>query len=368
MSRSILALLAAAIVAAAAFVTYKVVVKKSDDQWAPPTAPVQPPPSHTPEPLPVEVQKLATSPELIESIKPASAGVIEKIHETAVTRGEVIVEFAGHKRIAAEIASLEGDIEKRIRPEIAAAQRVRDEAQAAGAPAGKLAVAEKRLADRQRSLADKQAKLAAKQRELEKLELRATTDGRVTAQVAPGAKVTPTDEIAKLTHVSTRIATFKNAGGSPNMRVILVSTASGRRLRCMVAKVDANGTTITCPLDVAPESTEVTFGGIDTMPPPAAESEQPDNEQIQIDPIVPTSAGSSGGSNQPTSGVATPPAPPPPPGQTSPPPVDAAASGSGETAPTPNSQPAATPANPTDHPPTKPAESAEPSPVPTSGQ
>lgn len=359
-SRLVLGLLAAAIVSAVAFVTYKIVVKKSATRWEPPAVQVQPP-TPTPEPLPVEVQKLATSPELIESIKPAAPSVVEKIHETAVTRGEVIVEYAGHKRIAAEIANLERDIEKRVEPEVAAAQKDRDAAQAAGA-AGKLALAQKRLADRQRSLNDKQAKLAVKRAELLKLELKAPADGKVVAQVSAGAKVTPADEIAKLTHTSMRIATFKNAGGNPGTRVHLVSTASSRRFSCVISKVDASGTMIVCPLDVAPESTEVTFGGIDTTP-PEPEAEVHDSEQIQIDPVAPGSAATTPGSGAAPSGSAPPvPAQPnPPPSKPAPPPAESPAEGSGESNAAPSSPPATSGA-PAENPGAKPAEPASDTP------
>lgn len=348
-SRSVVALLAAAIVAAVAFVTYKIAVKKSADHWEPVVAPdPAPEPTPMPEPPPVEVQKLDTSPEMIESIKSPTAGVIEKINETVVARGDVIVEFAGHKRLASEIASLEREIEKRVKPAVDAALKDRDAAEAAGAQ-GKLAAAEKRLADRQRSLNQKQTKLAAKRVELEKLEVKAPAGGSVAAQVAPGAKVTSADEIAKLTHTSKRVVTFKDAGGSPTVRVFLVSKASGRRLRCVVAKVGADGTTIECPLDVAPESTEVTYGGIDTTP--ENETNVPDNADIQIDPVVPDRASPvSGGAGASSGGTAAPAAPAasaapaaptaPAPSQAAAPVEESSTAGSGDTSVPPSSSPA----------------------------
>lgn len=287
-SRTALALLALLLVAGVGYVAYKVALKKPESQ--PASTAVVPAPSvaRPPEPPPVEVRQLDTTAEETESIKPPTANSIESIQEGVVKRGEVIVRFIGRKRIDIEISALQRDLEKRLQPELAAAQRDRQAAQAAG-NAAKLAEAEKRLADRQKSVSDRQAKLAAKKAEVEKYLFRAPADGKVVAKAAAGAKVSPTDEIAQLIHAPLRTVTFKNASGEPKTRVLLVSHASGRKLPCVVAKVDAAGTTIECPLDVAPAGAEVTFGGIDTSPPDAGE--------IQLEPPA---AGSAAVDNAPS--------------------------------------------------------------------
>lgn len=309
-SRSALGLLALLLVIAVAYVTYKVLLKKPEEQRAIKAAVPAPVVVKPPEPPPVEVEKLTNSDETTESIKPPVAVAIEKVQDGAVRRGDVMVRFVGHRRLDAEIAALEREIEKRVQPELAAALRDRQVAQTAGIPA-KVAEAEKRLTDRQKSLNDKQARLALKRTELQKFQLRAPADGRVIAQVAPGTKATPADEIAKLIRSPMRIVTFKIAEGEPKSRVILVSKASGRKLPCTVVKVDTNGTTIECPLDVAPANTEVTFGGIDTSPPEGADA-QPGSSAASSAPAASASgsatatggagAASTGGSAAATSG------------------------------------------------------------------
>lgn len=277
-SRAVVALLALLVVACVGYVAYKVALKKPDPQ--PSSASVTPEPEIAARPAApsVEVRQLGTSAEKTESIKPAGSGVIESIQEGAVKTGDIIVRFAGRKRLDAEVAALQRDLEKRLQPELAQAQRDRGAAQASG-NAAKLAETEKRVIDRQKSVAERQAKLALKQAELEKHVLRAPFDGRVVAKALPGAKVNPADEIAQLLRTSFRIATFKNAAGTPKTRVLLTSLASGRKLSCVVAAVDATGTTIECPLDVAPEGAEVTFGGIDASTPETSET-----SEIEIEP------------------------------------------------------------------------------------
>ena len=292
-SRALLVVFAIVIVAAAAFVVYKIVLKKSEDEQQS-QAPVVPPPPvkpTPPPPPPVESQKLATSPESSESIKPVAAGVIETIHEGQVKSGDVIVQFAGHKPIETEVKNLEHDIETRVKPEIAAAEKERDAAQTAGNKA-KVTETEGRIAERKKSLDDKQGKLTAKKSELDRFQLKAPADGKLTAKSKVGARVTPSDEIATLVHSATRVAKFTKADGGLKTRVVLVSKGDGKKLSCIVAMADASGITVECPADAAPEGTEVTFGGVDTSPPPEVDMTEP-------------AAGSAG------SAAAVPPPPPP---------------------------------------------------------
>jgi hypothetical protein len=270
-SRPLLVLLVVVAIAALAFVAYRYLMKPSSPTA---TAPVKPPmvavkPPPPPAPPPVESHKLVTTPEHTSDVKPTASGRIETlVPDGQVAADAVIATFAGAKPLQTEVAALSKDVEKRLPGEIDQAQKDSDAATSANARAA----AQARLADRQKSLADKQAKLTAKQADLDKLEIKAPSSGAVKAKSKVGAQVTANDAVFSLTQPALRIATFAKAdGATANARVLLVNKADGKQLSCTVASVDPGAIAIACPTDVAAEGADVTYGGIDTTPPPVVE-------------------------------------------------------------------------------------------------
>ncbi len=278
-STGLIVVLLIVVLGAIAFIVYKFALKKSEDDTQSSTTPTQPhvvkPPAPVkpPEPPPtpaVEVVKLTTGAETTAAVKPMATGQIEMIASDApVTAGDVIVAFAGHKPIETEIAGLERDIEKRVKPELAQAEKDRDAAQTANNKAA-VTAAEARIADRKKSLDDKQGKLAAKKAELEKLVIRAPATGKLTAKAKVGARVSSNDDLADIVIAPVRIAKFaKVPPVTPKARVTLVTKADHKTLSCLVTSSDPGTVTIECPQDAAADGAEVMFGGVDVTPPPA---------------------------------------------------------------------------------------------------
>lgn len=294
-SRPLLVGLVVVVLAVVAFLVYKNLIANhsAETENMPAPAKIEPAPP-PPAPAP-ETEKLATKALDSESIKPVSPGTLEMIaaSDAKVKEGDPLVRFTGAKALDTEVTALEKDIQQRIKAELAKAQQERDAAIAANDKPAQTR-AEAKLAERQKSLDDKQAKISTKKADLDKLQITASTTGTFTAKAKPGAKVTPTDEVGMLVREPTRTVTFKQAdpAAGPKARVILV-TKDGAKLACVVTLSDANGTTIECPENAAPEGTEVTFGGVDMTPPAAPGS----------DASVPGGSGGSAAAGSAASGV-----------------------------------------------------------------
>jgi hypothetical protein len=275
-SRPLLVGLVVVVLAVVAFLVYKNLIANhsAETENMPAPAKIEPAPPPAPAPAP-ETEKLATKALDSESIKPVSSGTIEMIaaSDAKVKEGDPLVRFTGAKALDTEVTALEKDIQQRVKAELAKAQQERDAAIAANDTPAQTR-AEAKVAERQKSLDDKQAKISTKKADLDKLQITASTTGTFTAKAKTGAKVTPTDEVGMLVRERTRTVTFKQAdpAAGPKARVILV-TKDGAKLACVVTLSDANGTTIECPENAAPEGTEVTFGGVDMTPPPATGSD-----------------------------------------------------------------------------------------------
>ncbi len=235
------------------------------------------PPAARPEPPPapaVETVKLTTGTESTSALKPSAAGQIEVIAAAGpVNAGDVVVRFVGHKPIETEVQGLERDIDKRVKPELAQAEKERDAAQTANNKAA-VTTAEGRIADRKKSLEDKQGKLAAKKAELDKFVIRAPAAGTLTVKGKVGARVSPSDEVATIVIAPVRIAKFAKAPPvAPKARVLLVTTSDHKNISCVVASSDPGSVTVECPQDAVADGAEVSFGGPDTSAPPPSNTD-----------------------------------------------------------------------------------------------
>jgi hypothetical protein len=300
-SKTLVVVLVIVAIAAIAFLAYRRFVSSDTASNEPvKPMPVKPAP---PAPPPVESEKMATSPEVTNDVKPQGSGTIETlVPDGAVKAGAVIATLAGSKPIQTEVAALQKDVDKRLPADIDQAQKDIDAANAANNKA-QLATAQAKLAERQKALADKKAKLDARQADLDKLEIKAPNDGTIKATAKVGAKVTPTDAVFSLTQPAVRTVTFKKAdGASTGTRVVLVGKADSKHTSCVTTSADPNAIMIQCPADAIGEGAEVTYGGIDPspVPPPATD-----------DTGSAGSAGSAAPAATPPAPKATPPRPAP---------------------------------------------------------
>lgn len=269
----LLVVLAVVLVGVGFFFVYKYVIQRTDKTVESSTQPVPvtpPKQAEPPPPPPVETVKLATEQAEAQDVKPVTAGQLEMIaaNDAEVKAGEVVARLAGHKPIETEIGGLEKDIDKRVGPELAQAEKDRDAAQATGNKAG-VTAAETRMADRKKSLDDKQGKLAAKRTELDKYLVKAPVDGKLAVVAKALSRVTPNDVLAKLTPSAVLVGTFKTANGVPGARVLLAVKGGTQKLSCKVTQADPNGVKVACPHDAAADGSEVSFAGPDTSVPPA---------------------------------------------------------------------------------------------------
>ncbi len=268
-SKSLVVVLVIVAIAAIAFLAYRHFMS-SDTASNEPIKPVPVKPAPPPPP-PIESEKMATSPEVTNDVKPQASGTIETlVPDGRVKSGAVIATFSGAKPIQTEVAALAKDVDKRLPGEIDQAQKDIDAAAAANNKA-QLATAQAKLTDRQKALADKKAKLDARQADLDKLEIKAPTDGAIKATSKVGAKVTPNDAVFSLTQPAVRTVTFKKAdGAATGTRVVVVGKADSKHTSCVTTSADPNAIMIQCPADAIAEGAEVTYGGIDPSPPPPA--------------------------------------------------------------------------------------------------
>ena len=268
-SKSLVVVLVIVAIAAIAFLAYRRFMS-SDTASNEPVKPVPVKPTPPPPP-PIESEKMATSPEVTNDVKPQGSGTIETlVPDGAVKSGAVIATFSGAKPIQTEVAALQKDVDKRLPADIDQAQKDIDAATATNNKA-QLATAQAKLADRQKSLADKKAKLDARQADLDKLEIKAPNDGTIKAKSKVGAKVTPADAVFSLTQPAVRTVTFKKAdGASTGTRVVLIAKTDSKHTSCITTSADPNAIMIQCPADAIGEGAEVTYGGIDPSPPPPA--------------------------------------------------------------------------------------------------
>jgi hypothetical protein len=268
-SKSLVVVLVIVAIAAIAFLAYRHFMS-TDTASNEPVKPVPAKPTPPPPP-PIESEKMATSPEVTNDVKPQGSGTIETLApDGAVKSGAVIAMFNGSKPIQTEVAALQKDVDKRLPGEIDQAQKDIDAATAASNKA-QLAAAQAKLTDREKALADKKAKLDARQADLDKLEIKAPTDGAIKAKLKVGAKVTPSDAVFSLTQPAVRTVTFKKAdGASTGTRVVLVGKTDSKHTSCITTSADPNAIMIQCPADAIAEGAEVSYGGIDPSPPPPA--------------------------------------------------------------------------------------------------
>ncbi|HEU0030997.1 MAG TPA: hypothetical protein VFQ53_10225 [Kofleriaceae bacterium] len=253
--------------ALATFLIWKYVLGKKQETPAQsssvqPTEPVVPAKQPEPPPPPPApaIKLVSETPKPIEVTAPA-AGTVEAIETKPVKAGDVIARLAGYKPLQNEITTITRDIEKRVQPQVAQAEKALTTAQATN-DATSIAKAQSALDNRKQSLEQKQQALATKQAELDKFLLKAPLDGEPKPVAKPNAKVAANDPIVTLAPAPMLVATFKAAGApAANTAVYVAVKGSEKKLTCKVLEVGADGAKVGCPADPSLEGAEVELAG-----------------------------------------------------------------------------------------------------------
>lgn len=253
-------LLIVAFVGAGAFFFWKYVLAKPDA--APESTQKAPPAPPPPPPAPTE----ATSKVVLETPPPqeikAVAGALETIEATDkdVKTGDVLATLAGAKVLTTDLAKLQADIDKGT-PAIEAAQKELADAQQKENNAAGVTAAQTKLDRAKKPIDDKKAALAKKQADLEKLTIKAQTDGKLATTAKVGQKLAADEVIGTVVRATVPTATFKipptiklAADGNVSL------TAAEKTVVCTVSDAQTETIKVTCPADSGlAADTAVTF-------------------------------------------------------------------------------------------------------------
>jgi hypothetical protein len=245
-------LLILAAVGAGAYFFWKFVLAKPDaaetsrQKTAPPRKPGPPPP-------PVEAMaKIALETPPAQDVK-SPVGALETVEapDKDVKGGDVLATLVGAKALSTEIANLQKDVDKGA-PALEAAQKELADAQQKENNQAGVTAAQAKVDRVKKPLDDKKATIAKKQADLDKLTIKAQTDGKLgllpTAKV--GQKVGADEVIAKITRPTVPVATFKippttKIGADGNISI----TAGDKTIVCTVSDAQTESIKVTCPAD-----------------------------------------------------------------------------------------------------------------------
>ncbi len=241
-------LLILAVVGAGAFAFWKFVLSKPDAGESTQQQPPAPPP---PPPAPTEAtSKVALDTPPAQELK-APAGTLETVVADGmdVKSGDVLVTLTGAKALTTELANIQKDIDKGT-PTIEAAQKELADAQQKENNAAGVTAAQAKLDRTKKPIDDKKAALAKKQADLDKLTLKAQTDGKLATTAKVGQKVVADEVIGTVVRATVPTATFKipptvklAADGNVSL------TAGDKTVVCTVTDAQTESIKVTCPAD-----------------------------------------------------------------------------------------------------------------------
>jgi hypothetical protein len=241
-------LLILAVVGAGAFFFWKFVLSKPDATESTQKQPPAPPP---PPPAPTEAaSKVALDTPPAQEIK-VPAGALETIEATDkdVKAGDVIATLVGAKALTAELGKLQADIDKGT-PAIEAVQKELSDAQQKENNAAGVTAAQAKLDRTKKPIDDKKATLAKKQADLDKLTVKAQTDGKLTTAAKVGQKVVADEVIGTIVRPTVPTATFKIP---PTVKLAadgnISLTAGDKTVVCTVTDAQTESIKVTCPAD-----------------------------------------------------------------------------------------------------------------------
>ncbi|MDX2092954.1 MAG: hypothetical protein SFX73_34205 [Kofleriaceae bacterium] len=239
------------VVGAGAFFVWKFVINKPEQAPPAPSSKVVPPPAPTPPPPPEVTGAIKVEAPAPTELKAAAAGAVETIEpaDKDVKAGDTIAWLAGAKALQTEIEKLTKDVE-RLQPAVTAAEaKLSDEQQKENNESG-VKSAQRKLDAAKKPLEAKKSALTQKQGELDKLAVKATSDGKLAEPVAAGTKVEAGALIAKIAQPSSPTVAFKLPAG---VKLAADGTAnvagSGAPVACKVVDAQAETVKVSCPAD-----------------------------------------------------------------------------------------------------------------------
>lgn len=245
---ALVVLLILAVVGAGAFFFWKFVLSKPDATESTQKQPPAPPP---PPPAPTEAtSKVVLDTPPAQELK-SPAGTIETIEvaDKDVKAGDVLVTLVGAKALTAELAKLQAEIDKGT-PAIEAAQKELADAQQKENNAAGVTAAQAKIDRTKKPIDDKKATLAKKQGDLDKLTVKAQTDGKLVTTAKAGQKVVADEVVGSVARPTVPTATFKipptvklAADGNVSL------TAAEKTVVCTVTDAQTESIKVTCPAD-----------------------------------------------------------------------------------------------------------------------
>jgi len=260
----LLVLLILAVGGAGAYFAWRYVIRgKSEPAVEVKPSPVTPGsavvPAPTPPPAPPAPKaKIEITPGAQRDILSVFAGSIESIDpaERDVDTSDVVARLVGAKRLEADMAALDKDIEKR-KTALKTAQDAREKlnpppAEGSAEPPKPPSEAQVKAADAavekaQKALEDKQNERGTKEENLEKLYVRAPFEGKLTVVAKQGQKIEENTTIAKIVPKAAPTALFKLEKNMTLERGLAVPLKVGEKMyTCEVADSTVDGTTVVC--------------------------------------------------------------------------------------------------------------------------
>ncbi|MGE0867787.1 MAG: hypothetical protein AB7P03_04435 [Kofleriaceae bacterium] len=182
----------------------------------------------------------------------APVGEIDTIESEGkeVKTGDVVAMLKGRAPIDAELAKLAKEEEK-LKADVAKAEKQRDDAQAAN-NAGGVTAAEAKVAEHKKNLEAKQTAITNKKAELDKLAVKAVTDGKLVIIGKPGQKLTAETAIARIERPTMPVATFQVPPGTkiaPAGTLSLTIGKTDKVVVCTVSDAQAETIKVSCPPD-----------------------------------------------------------------------------------------------------------------------
>jgi hypothetical protein len=254
-SAALVIFLILAVVGAGAYFVWKFVINKPEEAPPAPSSKVVPPPAPTPPPPPEVTGAIKVEAPAPTELKAAAAGSVESIEpaDKDVKAGDTIAWIAGAKDLQTEIEKLTKDVEK-LQPAVTAAEaKLAEEQQKENNEAG-VASATKKLEAAKKPLDVKKSALTQKQGELDKLAVKATSDGKLAEPVAAGSKVEAGALIAKIVQPAAPVVSFKLPAGAKlaadgTVSVVSTQPSAGAPVTCKVVDAQADSVKVACPAD-----------------------------------------------------------------------------------------------------------------------
>ncbi len=215
-----------------------------------------------PLPPPPPTSVLAAGAPVVEELAAGTNGRLDEVAEQGATvaTDDVVARFAGWKRYQDEMDRDEYDL-KRYDRRIERALSDKEAAEAASNEAAKKR-AEQLIAQTEDKIARRKESIAASAAAMDKLLLKAPSDGVVERVAQPGAVVKASDVVVRIQGEPTTVASFELPAGqeanySAEQTVTLKDAASSRSIDCTVSELVGQTLKARCPSEGLPIGSQV---------------------------------------------------------------------------------------------------------------